>query len=180
MRLSTQQPISVEAYIQNNYEKASLASLSESEIISVDFLAIPWLSWLQTWLTYLTNELPQASSYELSLQLVNDEQMQQINHQYRQQNKPTDVLAFAALETDMPKPADANYLEEPLYLGDLIISLDTAAKQAQQQKHSLTIELAWLSSHGLLHLLGWDHVDEPSLEEMLNLQAKLLKTVNII
>ena len=175
MELSTKKQISVEAYIQNNYDRALL-----TEVVPVDFLAIPWLNWLQTWLTYLADELPQAYSYELSLRLVSDRQMQQINHQYRQQNKPTDVLAFAALETDMPKPTDANYLEEPLYLGDLIISLDTAAQQAQEQQHSLTTELAWLSSHGLLHLLGWDHVDESSLEAMLNLQAELLNTLNII
>lgn len=174
MELSTKKTISVEAYIQNDYNEASF-----TEDISINSLSIPWSNWLHSWLVFLENNLPQADSYELSLKLVGDRQMQQINHQYRQQNKPTDVLAFAALETDMPKPKDVVYEQEPLYLGDLIISLDTAQRQAKQQNHSLTIELAWLSSHGLLHLLGWDHIDEPSLEEMLNLQAKLLNTIDI-
>lgn len=68
---------------------------------------------------------------------------------------------------------------EPLYLGDMIISVETARRQAQQQNHSLTLELAWLAAHGLLHLLGWDHPDDISLHEMLNRQETLLKIVGL-
>jgi probable rRNA maturation factor len=120
-------------------------------------------------------QLPKSDIYELTLRLTNDAEIQSFNSQYRQQNKPTDVLAFAALEAEMPifQPEDP----EPLYLGDIIISLETAAVQAQQNNHSLTIELAWLASHGLLHLLGWDHPDDVRLEEMLAQQANLLKQV---
>jgi probable rRNA maturation factor len=67
----------------------------------------------------------------------------------------------------------------PLYLGDIVISIDTAQQQAQKQGHTLLTELAWLASHGLLHLLGWDHPDEESLERMLKQQVKLLKSVGI-
>jgi probable rRNA maturation factor len=67
----------------------------------------------------------------------------------------------------------------PLYLGDVVISVDTAHRQAQQQGHSLKTELAWLATHGLLHLLGWDHPDEESLMEMLNQQETLLQIVNL-
>ena len=175
MGSSIKKTVSVEAYIENIYNEASLTNE-----LYTDCLSIPWLNWLQTWLEVLYDELPQAESYELSLKLVSDRQMQAINHKYRQQNKPTDVLAFAALETDIPKPTDNNYLLEPLYLGDLVISLDTADRQAQQQNHTLNTELAWLAAHGLLHLLGWDHEDQYSLEEMLNLQTKLLNSVGII
>lgn len=174
MELSTRKTICVEAYIQNDYNKESL-----TEGINVDSLSIPWSNWLQTWLEFLADDLPNADSYELSLKLVSDRQMQEINYQYRQQDKPTDVLAFASLEADIPKPKDKSYLQEPLYLGDLVISLDTAAKCAQQQKHSLITELAWLSSHGLLHLLGWDHNDESTLKEMLDLQAKLINKIDL-
>ena len=167
--------ISVEAYIENIYHEASLTNE-----VPFNRLYISWSHWFQTWLEVLNEALPQANSYELSLKLVSDRQMQGINYQYRQQDKPTDVLAFAALETDIPKPKDTDYSLEPLYLGDLVISLDTAYKQAQKQNHSLTTELAWLSTHGLLHLLGWEHNDEPSLKKMLNLQAKLLDSVSII
>ena len=65
-------------------------------------------------------------------------------------------------------------------MGDIIISLDTAAKQAQTQKHSVIVELAWLASHGLLHLVGWDHSDNASLIRMLKKQEYLLKLVSIV
>ena len=134
-----------------------------------------WQRWLEVWLTSLDGDLPKSDTYELTLRLTDDSEIQALNSQYRQQNKPTDVLAFAALEAEMPifQPEDP----EPLYLGDIIISLETAAVQAQQNNHSLTIELAWLASHGLLHLLGWDHPDDARLEEMLAQQANLLKQV---
>jgi probable rRNA maturation factor len=70
-------------------------------------------------------------------------------------------------------------LSVPLYLGDVVISVDTAHQQAQQQGHSLQTELAWLATHGLLHLLGWDHPDEESLLEMLNQQETLLQSVEL-
>ena len=175
MESSSAKTINVEAYIENIYNEASLTNELHTHCLS-----IPWSNWLQTWLEVLSEALPQADSYELSLKLVSDCQMQAINYQYRQQDKPTDVLAFAALETDIPKPTDPNYLLEPLYLGDLVISLDTANRQAQKQDHSLTTELAWLSAHGLLHLLGWEHSNESSLEKMLNLQINLLNSISII
>ncbi len=68
---------------------------------------------------------------------------------------------------------------EELYLGDIVVSVNTAQRQAQQQKHSLLTELAWLAAHGLLHLLGWDHPDEESLIQMLKQQVILLETIGI-
>ncbi|TVQ46191.1 MAG: rRNA maturation RNase YbeY [Gloeocapsa sp. DLM2.Bin57] len=136
-----------------------------------------WEDWFQTWLNDLETELPEAEAYELSLRLTDDQEITQFNSQYRQQNNPTDVLAFAALEADIPWSEELN--SEPLYLGDLIISLETAARQAQTKGHSLKLELAWLASHGCLHLLGWDHPDEASLELMLDQQENLLKLVDL-
>jgi probable rRNA maturation factor len=68
---------------------------------------------------------------------------------------------------------------EPLYLGDIAISIDTAQRQAQQQGHSLKTELAWLAAHGFLHLLGWDHPDEESLTQMLDRQETLLQAIGL-
>ena len=70
-------------------------------------------------------------------------------------------------------------LTESLYLGDIVISLDTAHQQAKEQHHSLVTEIAWLASHGLLHLIGWDHPDDYSLNKMLQKQAFLLKLLEI-
>ena len=90
--------------------------------------------------------------------------------------KPPDVLAFAATESTIAMPTN---LDEPLYLGDIIISLDTAWRQAREQNHSLVTEIAWLTSHGLLHLLGWDHPDDRSLAKMLEQQAQLIQLLEI-
>jgi probable rRNA maturation factor len=137
-----------------------------------------WLAWMETWLTSLVEYLPPAPGYELSLRLTDDREIQTYNADYRHKDRPTDVLAFAALEVEIP--ANEGILQsEPLYLGDLIISVETARGQAEERGHSLRRELAWLAAHGLLHLLGWDHPDETSLQEMLSLQEALLQSVTI-
>jgi probable rRNA maturation factor len=132
------------------------------------------VNWFETWLAQPGLDLPAASNYELSLRLTDDAEIQLLNSQYRQKDQPTDVLAFAALENDMPLIASL-----PVYLGDIIISVDTANRQALEYQHSLHQELAWLASHGFLHLLGWDHPDEISLENMLQLQEQLLGTITL-
>lgn len=137
-----------------------------------------WQSWFQNWLESSAANLPEGDSYELSLRLTDDQEIQTLNSQYRQKNQPTDVLAFAALEADFPSISDPE-TAEPIYLGDIIISVDTARQQAEQQGHPLTTELAWLASHGFLHLLGWDHPDEESLWAMLAQQETLLKNVGL-
>ncbi len=166
----------VEVYIENTYIKApdSNYSIDQSLLESLD--EIPWQNWFQTWLEALASQIQFADSYELSLRLNSDREIQVLNYQYRQQNKPTDVLAFAALETELIQPENTG---EPLYLGDIVISLDTAANQASDRGHDLVTEVAWLASHGLLHLLGWDHPDETNLQKMLLKQASLLELVKI-
>jgi probable rRNA maturation factor len=132
-----------------------------------------WVAWFQDWLQTPGLELPPADTYELSLRLTTDTEIQALNAQFRHQDKSTDVLSFAAMEVDVPEiepePGDLS-----LYLGDIIISVDTAVRQAPEHGYALKKELAWLASHGLLHLLGWDHPDEPSLLLMLNQQETFL------
>jgi len=134
--------------------------------------------WIQAWLAHLNLTLSPIGRYEVSLRLTNDPEIQQLNTDYRQKAKPTDVLSFAALETDFPG-ADRLRQTEPLPLGDIIISVETAARQAPECDRSLAQEVAWLSAHGLLHLLGWDHPDEASLERMLETQTHLLSLINL-
>jgi probable rRNA maturation factor len=133
-----------------------------------------WREWFQSWLALLP-DIPPAEAYELTLRLTDDAEIQQLNAQYRQQNQPTDVLAFAALEVDFPMAEELDC--EPLYLGDIIISVETAHRQAQKQEHSISTELVWLAAHGFLHLLGWDHPDEAQLQRMLRQQERLLNGV---
>ena len=137
-----------------------------------------WEKWFECWITDLKSQLPAANTYELSLRLTNDAEIRIFNHQYREQDKPTDVLAFAALEADFPRNEEMRS-QLPLYLGDIVISVDTANRQATEQGHPLQTELAWLATHGLLHLLGWDHPDETSLLQMLERQAVLLQLIGL-
>ena len=137
-----------------------------------------WEKWFECWITDLKSQLPAANTYELSLRLTNDAEIRIFNHQYREQDKPTDVLAFAALEADFPMNEEMRS-QLPLYLGDIVISVDTANRQATEQGHPLQTELAWLATHGLLHLLGWDHPDETTLLQMLEQQAVLLQLIGL-
>lgn len=137
-----------------------------------------WSAYFQTWIVQPNLGLPPATDYEITLRLTDDAEIQSLNAQYRQIDRPTDVLAFAALEDEMILPPEMDGL--PLYLGDIIISIETAQKQAGVQGHSLLIELLWLASHGFLHLLGWDHPDDQSLAEMLAFQDILLGTINVL
>ncbi len=137
-----------------------------------------WVTWFQTWLETPGLKLPPADTYELSLRLTTDADIQALNSQFRHQDRPTDVLSFAAMEVDFPEIAD-DRADLALYLGDIIISVDTAAIQAPEHGYSLRKELAWLASHGLLHLLGWDHPDEASLSLMLEQQQIFLTSSGI-
>ena len=132
-----------------------------------------WVNWFQDWLQTPGLDLPAADTYEVSLRLTTDLEIQALNSQFRHQDRPTDVLSFAALEVDFPQVED-NTTDSSIYLGDIIISVDTAARQAPEHGYSLIEELAWLASHGLLHLLGWDHPDEATLLLMLDQQQVLL------
>ncbi|MBM0742953.1 rRNA maturation RNase YbeY [Phormidium sp. CLA17] len=137
-----------------------------------------WSEWFQQWLEIMQPSLSPLQAYELSLRLTGDREIQTLNAQYRHQDKSTDVLAFAALEVSSPQN-DEVFESQPLYLGDIIISVETAQQQANSQNHSLSVELSWLATHGLLHLLGWDHPDEESLSQMLAKQQFLLNTVGL-
>jgi probable rRNA maturation factor len=122
-------------------------------------------------------ELSPIGAYELSLQFTTDEVIHQLNRDYRQQDRPTDVLSFAVLDDAPLLPAVL--AEIPLNLGDLVVSVDTARQQAQDHGHSLREELVWLVAHGLLHLLGWDHPDEVQLKQMWEQQRSLLVEIGI-
>jgi probable rRNA maturation factor len=146
-----------------------------------------WQPLLSQWLAQLAGELPaelHANDYSMGLLLTDDATITALNGQWRQRLEPTDVLAFAAQEEaedampvqPLPEPWPTG-AETALELGDIVISLETAARQAEDHDHSLAEELLFLASHGLLHLLGWDHPDEASLAAMLAWQDKLMASV---
>jgi probable rRNA maturation factor len=151
--------------------------------------AEPWHDLLGAWLGQLAAELPEnlrAPAYSLGLSLVGDAEIATLNADWRNKAGPTDVLAFAAQDDDLDgaaafplPPQDASDAESwegaPLELGDIVISIETAARQAPEHGHKLEQELLFLASHGLLHLLGWDHPDDASLAAMLARQEQLVR-----
>lgn len=109
-------------------------------------------------------DLPEG---ELSVVLCDDPFIHALNRQWRGVDQPTDVLSFA-----MGEGEDAGL--NPEVLGDLVISLDTAARQAAEVGHPLARELRVLLVHGFLHLLGYDHVDPADAVEMRGAEERLL------
>lgn len=96
-----------------------------------------------------------GSETEVSILLTDDVYIHELNKQYRGVDKPTDVLSFALDEGEtMP-----DYGDEKL-LGDVVISIQAAVSQGREYGHGLQRELAYLTAHGVLHLLGYDHQDE--------------------
>ncbi len=100
--------------------------------------------------------------YDVALRLCGDAEIRELNHGWRGKNKPTDVLAFAQREA---------VAADPSLLGDLVISVDTATRQARRGLHA---ELLHLASHGLCHLLGYDHRDDAE-ERAMNKRAAALR-----
>jgi probable rRNA maturation factor len=95
---------------------------------------------------------------ELSVLLTNDATIQRLNREHRDKDKPTDVLAFP-LDEQGEDPARP-------WLGDVVISIDTALRQANSRRRELAAEVRFLLAHGLLHLIGYDHDTRPRKREM--------------
>lgn len=107
------------------------------------------------------------ADFEVGVRFTNDAEIRVLNRDYRGKDKPTDVLAFAHREG----PTAAIH---PEVLGDIVISVETARVQAKRAKHDLHAELLHLASHGLCHLLGYDHADDEEEAEM-NARAAQLR-----
>ena len=114
---------------------------------------------------------PLASIIEVSLLLTDDATVHRLNLDYRHINAATDVLSFPQFEGPEPFVQPPG---EAANLGDIVVSLDTARRQAAERRHSLTREVAHLTVHGALHLLGYDHQTDAEEAEMNGLEALAL------
>ncbi|MGG0317421.1 rRNA maturation RNase YbeY [Priestia megaterium] len=111
---------------------------------------------------------------EVSVTFVDNDRIQEINHQYRHKNQPTDVISFALEEMgedEMQIIGD----ELPRVLGDIVISIPKAHEQAEEYNHSFMRELGFLTVHGFLHLLGYDHETSEDEKEMFTRQKDILE-----
>ena len=105
--------------------------------------------------------------------IVDNEEIHKINREYRGLDRPTDVISFA-LEDD-----DTFIKTEQRILGDIYISIDRAIEQANEYGHALLRELCFLTIHGILHLLGYDHMEKEDEEVMFGLQERILSEYGI-
>lgn len=119
-------------------------------------------------------KLPEEA--EVGIMLVDDEKMRGFNRDYRGKDVATDVLSFALNEGDEPEIIDAS---QDYLLGDIIISLETAARQAEEYGHSLAREVGFLTVHGMLHLLGFDHIKEDEEQKMREQEEFILGALGI-
>jgi len=121
---------------------------------------------------------------EVSILLVDDERIREINNEHRQIDKATDVLSFPVVDMRegeiMSDIGDFDLDEELLLLGDIIISLETAKRQADEYKHSFEREIAFLTTHGIFHLLGYDHMEKEEEEKMLYKQETVLRKLGLV
>lgn len=127
---------------------------------------------LRKYITYVVREL-KLEKCEFNIIIVDNERIHEINKEYRGIDRETDVISFA-LEDNM----DVQYIDFRL-LGDIYISIDKCYMQASEYGHSREREICFLATHGILHLLGYDHMEPEDEKEMFDLQNKLLDGYNI-
>ena len=124
-------------------------------------------------------ELYDVKDSEVSITLTDDETIHELNRDYRGIDRPTDVLSFAFHESDEPEIITDDVDEAIDTLGDIIISVERAKSQAEDYGHSLRREIVFLTVHGMLHLLGYDHMEETDRLEMEKEQEYIMSQLGI-
>ena len=118
------------------------------------------------------------SDAELSVLLTDDATIRELNREWRSKDKPTDVLAFPIDERAARDAHERESGGRDLVLGDVVISLDTAARQARARKRELFEEVRFLLAHGLLHLIGFDHATAVEKRGMVALTRRLVRAAS--
>ncbi|KIY22692.1 MULTISPECIES: rRNA maturation RNase YbeY [Mesobacillus] len=137
--------------------------LAEDQLVTIEKL-----------LNYAAGKENVQDGSELSVTFVSNERIQEINRNYRDKDRPTDVISFALEEMGEGEIAIVGE-DIPRILGDIIISIPKAREQAEEYNHSFLRELGFLAVHGFLHLLGYDHMNEKDEKLMFDKQRDLLE-----
>lgn len=116
---------------------------------------------------------------EIYVTLTNNEKIHITNKETRNVDRPTDVLSFPMFERDEIHYLKDTKKEEPDILGDIIVSIEKVKEQAEEYGHSFERELAYLVTHGMLHLLGYDHMIEEEKVQMRKREEEILEILNI-
>lgn len=122
------------------------------------------------------------TDFEVSILITDNEGIHEINKEYREIDAPTDVLSFPILEFDengVMLEDSGDYDGDLLLLGDIVISLERAAEQAKEYGHSLQREVGFLTVHSTLHLLGFDHMEEPFTTVMRDREKEIMNIMDL-
>lgn len=123
---------------------------------------------LQRWLDTAMSVLAIDEALEVTIRLVDNEEIIELNKEYRNVAKPTNVLAF---------PCDWDLPEEPRLLGDVVIAVAVVNQEAKSQKKKMEAHWAHIVVHGFLHLMGYDHLDDSDAQTMEAMEAKVLQAL---
>lgn len=135
------------------------------------------VEWMEDLLNVAARKLSVQDNAEVSITVVSNEKIKEINRDYRDKDKVTDVISFAIEddEQELFKEFDFDGITIPRDLGDIFISYDKAVEQAEEFGHSVERELGFLMVHGFLHLNGYDHMTDEDEKKMFSLQEEILK-----
>ena len=123
----------------------------------------------------------QDSKLCITVTFTNPENIQKINQEYRNIDKPTDVLSFPMFQKEeLDKKIQEKEFQYQDILGDIVISIPKVEEQAKEYGHSFERELSYMLVHGFYHLMGYDHMEEEDKKEMRTKEEKILKTLNIL
>lgn len=117
-----------------------------------------------------------GKSLELSIALANDDLVHVLNREYRDKDKPTNVLTFASMDAD---DFEEQAMIEPLNIGDIILAYQTIEQECQEQGKFLMDHIRHLVVHGTLHLLGYDHQDDDEATDMETLEIRILEQLGV-
>jgi|GEM_PF-41588 len=116
---------------------------------------------------------------EISFLFSNDAHIQKLNKEYRAKDRPTNVLSFPQAELSTQSLTEALLFQEPLTIGDIALAEETIIREATEQNKTFQDHLTHLIIHGVLHLAGYDHIDEDEANHMESLEIEILEKFNI-
>ena len=149
--------------LENNQEKVSIPEALEADLTKA-----------MNVVAELEALSPQT---EVDITLVDDAAIHELNRTYRGIDRPTDVLSFALDEGEEEPEVDDDEIED--LLGDVIISAPTAVRQGEEYGHGLEREMTYLAVHGMLHLLGYDHMEEKDKLIMRKREEEVLRRLDL-
>ena len=142
------------------------------EIFNNSGMEVEEIKILEEYIKYVTKKLNIEKAI-FNIIMVDDKEIQELNYTYRGIDKKTDVITFALEDGDDFRNPELRVL------GDIYISIPVAYEQAEIYEHSRIREICFLATHGILHLLGYDHMEETEEKEMFSLQEELLSSYEI-